>query len=68
MSALTVQVVRDEEGRELGVMLFVPKGQWPRLQALLEDLEDLEDALAALKEPTTPYEEVRARLKAEGRL
>lgn len=49
-------------------MLFVPKGQWPRLQALLEDLEDLEDALAALKEPTTPYEEVRARLKAEGRL
>lgn len=65
---MTVQVVRDEKGEELGVMLFVPKGQWPRLQALLEDLEDLEDALTALEEPTAPYEEVRARLKAEGRL
>lgn len=41
MKGLTFQVVRDEEGKELGVMLFVPKGLWARLEPLLGTLEEL---------------------------
>jgi len=48
-------MVKDEEGRELGVMLFVPKGQWEVLRSLLEEMEDFADALAALEEERIPY-------------
>jgi hypothetical protein len=55
MGRWTLQMVKDEEGRELGVMLFVPKGQWEVVRSLLEEMEDFADALAALEEERIPY-------------
>jgi hypothetical protein len=68
MGRWTLQMVKDEEGRELGVMLFVPKGQWEVLRSLLEEMEDFADALAALEEERIPYQEIRLALEAEGKL
>ncbi|MCS6868363.1 hypothetical protein [Thermus sp.] len=50
MKGLTLQVVRDEEGRELGVMLFVPMGLWARLEPLLRALEEPPSSQSLVRE------------------
>ena len=60
MNAIHPQYVTDEDGRRVSVL--VPLDEF---EALLEDLEDLRDALAARDEPTESWESVKAELGLE---
>jgi len=60
MSQLHPQYVTDEQGNRTSVLL--PLNEF---EALIEDLEDLQDALAVRDEPTVPWESVRAELGLE---
>jgi len=60
MNAIHPQYVTDEDGRRVSVL--VPLDEF---EALLEDLEDLRDALAARDEPTECWESVKAELGLE---
>jgi hypothetical protein len=57
MNALHPQFVTDENGNRISVLLPLTE-----YEALLEDLEDLQDALKARDEPSIPWERVRAEL------
>jgi hypothetical protein len=60
MSKLHVQYVTDAEGNRVSVLLPLDD-----FEAILEDLQDLQDALAARDEPTVPWESVKAELGLE---
>ena len=51
-------VIHDESGRVVGAV--VPPDVIDSLEA--EDEEDIRDALAAMKEPSIPWEELKAEL------
>jgi hypothetical protein len=60
MNQLHPQFLTDEQGTRVSVLL--PLAEY---EALLEDLEDLQDALNARDEPTVSWESVKAELDAE---
>jgi hypothetical protein len=57
MNAIHPQYVTDQEGRRVSVLLPLDE-----FEALLEDMEDLRDALAARDEPSEAWESVKAEL------
>lgn len=57
MNAIHPQYVIDEDGRRVSVL--VPLDEF---ETLLEDLEDLRDALGARDEPTESWESAKAQL------
>ncbi|MEA3274649.1 MAG: hypothetical protein U9Q81_05010 [Pseudomonadota bacterium] len=60
MNTLHPRFVTDEDGNRVSVLL--PLGEY---EALLEDLEDLRDALTVRDEPSIPWETVKAELDRE---
>ena len=60
MITLHPQYVTDEEGNRVSVLLPLDE-----FEALLEDLEDLRDALQVRDEPTVPWESAKAELGLE---
>jgi predicted DNA-binding protein (UPF0251 family) len=57
MNSFHPQYVTDKDGRRVSVLLPLDE-----FEALLEDLEDLRDALAARDEPSENWESVKAEL------
>jgi hypothetical protein len=60
MNALHPQFMTDADGNRVSVVLPMDE-----FEALLDDLEDLRDALTVRDEPTVPWESVRAELGLE---
>lgn len=60
MNAIHPQYVTDENGKRVSVLL--PLDEY---EALLEDLEDLQDALKVRDEPTIPWEAAKAEFDAQ---
>ena len=62
----TAEFLVDAEGNKKAVV--VSYALWEELQSLLEDLEDAEEmrGLSPAAEDTIPWEEAKARLRAEG--
>ena len=57
------QYIVDEKGRRTAVVLSIKD-----YKRLLEDLHDLEAIAERRDEPTVPWEDVKARLRADGLL
>jgi len=57
MNAIHPQYVTDPDGRRVSVLLPLDE-----FEALLEDIEDLRDALVARDEPSEPWESVKDEL------
>ena len=60
MTALHPQYVTDENGNRVSVLL--PLREY---ETLLEDIEDLQDALKARDEPSISWDTVKAELDGE---
>ena len=60
MTALHPQYVTDENGNRVSVLL--PLREY---ETLLEDIEDLQDALKSRDEPSISWETVKAKLDGE---
>jgi len=60
MGNIHPQYVTDADGNRVSVLLPLAE-----FEALLEDLQDLQDALKARDEPTVPWETVKAELGIE---
>jgi PHD/YefM family antitoxin component YafN of YafNO toxin-antitoxin module len=60
---LQAQYVTNKKGKKVAVILPIEE-----FQELLEDIEDLAVLAERRDEPTTPHEEVMAKLKRDGLL
>jgi hypothetical protein len=60
MSNLHLQYVTDENGNRVSVLLPLEE-----FEALLEDMQDLQEALRLKDEPTVSWESVKAELGLE---
>ncbi len=65
---MPTQFIVDERGKKTKVVLDIK--EFKRLQELLEEYEDALDLKKAIKgaEGFTDYQEIRSRLKSEGKL
>ena len=63
MAREELQFIRDEKGRKKAVVLPIR-----RYRELMEDLHDLAVLAERRDEPTVSWEEVKRKLRADGRL